>query len=74
MVKKRKHGINWAKQLPDYAKLLIPITHDKRLQSMTDQGYEVLHDPPEDGNFQFSSVAFALRGLHIFKSAETFTA
>ena len=27
MVKKRKHGINWAKQLPDYAKCL---TNEKR--------------------------------------------
>ena len=51
--------------------LLIPITHDECLQSMTDQGYEVLYDPPGDGNCQFSSVAFALRDLHIFRSAET---
>ena len=51
--------------------LLIPITHNKRLQSMTDQGCEVLYDPPGDGNCQFSSVAFALRDLHIFRSAET---
>ena len=38
---------------------------------MTDQGYEVLYDPQGDGNCQFSSVAFALRDLHIFRSAET---
>ena len=49
--------------------LLIP--HDERLQSMTDQGYEVLYDPPGDGNCQFFSVAFAMRDLHYFRSAET---
>ena len=51
--------------------MLIPITHNERLQSMTYQGYEVLYDPPGDGNCQFSSVAFVLRDLHIFRSAET---
>ena len=51
--------------------MLIPITHDECLQSMRDQGYEVLYDPAGDGNCQFSSVAFALRDLHIFRSAET---
>ena len=51
--------------------LLIPITHDERLKSITDQRYEVLYDPPGDDNCQFSSVAFALRDLHIFRSAET---
>ena len=40
--------------------MLSPITHDERLQSMTDQGYEVLYDPPGDGNCHFFSVAFAL--------------
>ena len=38
---------------------------------MTDQGYEVLYDPPGDGNCQFCYVAFALRDLHIFRPAET---
>ena len=51
--------------------LLIPITHDERLESMTDQGYEALHHPPGDGNCQCSSVAFALRDSHIFRSAKT---
>ena len=38
---------------------------------MTDQGYKVLYDLQGDGNCQFSSVAFALRDSHIFRSAET---
>ena len=51
--------------------LLIPITHNERLLSMTDQRYEVLYNPPGGGNCQFSSVVFALKDLHIFRSAET---
>ena len=51
--------------------MLIPITHDERLLSMTDQGYKVLYDPPGDGNCQFSYVTFALRDLRSFRSAET---
>jgi len=43
--------------------LLIPLRHEDRLQRLTDQGYEVLYDPPSDGNCQFSSMAFALRDL-----------
>ena len=38
---------------------------------MTDQGYEALYHPPGDGNSQCSSVAFALRDSHIFRSPKT---
>ena len=51
--------------------LLTPITHEERLQSITEQGYEVLNDPPSDGNYQFSAVAYTSRKLGIFKSAVT---
>ena len=51
--------------------LLTPITHKEQLRSITEQGYEVLYDPPADGNCQFSVVAYALRNLKIFRSAAT---
>lgn len=50
----------------------IKYRHNERLKSMTSQGYKVLYDPPADCNCQFSSVAFALRDLGFFKSANTF--
>ena len=49
--------------------LLIPINHEDRLGSKTEQGCKVLYDPPADGNCQFSMVAYALGNLEMFRSA-----
>ena len=51
--------------------LLTPITREEQLRSITEQGYEVLFDPPVDGNCQFSMDAYALRNLEIFRLAVT---
>ena len=51
--------------------LLIPLTHADRLQSLTDQGYDVIYDPPGDGNCQFSALAFVLPYANIYRSAQT---
>ena len=51
--------------------MLIELTHNERLESMTNQRYEVLHDSPADGNCRFSSIAFALKDLGFFKSVNT---
>ena len=34
---------------------LIPLTHNHRLQAITDQDFEVVYDPSGDGNCQFSA-------------------
>ena len=49
--------------------LLTPITHKKLLQSIAEQEYIVLFDPPADGNCQFSVVAYALKNIEIFRSS-----
>ena len=51
--------------------LLTPITREEQLRSITEQGYEVLFDPPVDGNCQFSMDAYPLRNLGIFRSTVT---
>lgn len=51
--------------------LLIPYTHDDRLQSLMDQGYDVIYDPPGDGNCQFSALAYVLHYANIYRSAKT---
>lgn len=51
--------------------LMIELTHDDRLHTITAQGYEIIHDPPGDGNCQFSAIAFALTSFGIYRSAET---
>ena len=47
------------------------IWDDDRLQRLTDQGCDVVYDPPGDGNFQFSALAFVLPYANICKSAQT---
>ena len=51
--------------------LLIPITREDWLRSITEQRYEVSFDPPADGNCQFFAVAYASKNLEIFRSAVT---
>ena len=48
--------------------LLIPINHEERLRSKTEQGYKVLYDPPAEGNCQFFVVANAMGSPEIFRS------
>ena len=52
-------------------KLLIPLNHDDRITSFTDQEYQILYDPPGDGNCQFSPLVFALRNMEIYRSSIT---
>ena len=52
-------------------KLLIPLTHDDRITSFTDQEYQILYDPSGDGNCQFSALVFALRNMGIYRSSIT---
>ena len=52
-------------------KLLIPIESDDYLKIIEDQGYELVHNPPGNGNCQFAALAYHLRLLGISRSAET---
>ena len=36
-----------------------------------EQGYNVVYDPPGDGNFQSSTLCFALRNIGLHRSPET---
>ena len=36
-----------------------------------EQGYNVIYDPPGDGNFQSSTLCFALRNIGLHRSPET---
>ena len=54
-------------------KLLIPLTHDDRITSSTDQEYQILYDPSGDGNCQFSALVFVLRNMGIYRSPITLT-
>ena len=38
---------------------------------ITEQNYEIVYDPPPDGNCQLSALAFALAHIGIFRSAQT---
>ena len=51
--------------------VLILITHEEWLGSITEQGYEALYDPPADGNCGFSAAANVFRNLELFRSAVT---
>ena len=67
--------LNQSKKHPRLAvlrkKLLIPLTHDDRITSFTDQEYQILYDPPGDGNCQLSALVFALRNMGIYRSSIT---
>ena len=51
-------------------KLLISLTKCDRIEQFTDQGYNVVYDPPGDGNCQFSALCFALRNIGLHRSPE----
>ena len=51
--------------------LLIPLTKDDRLEQLTNQGYELIYDPPGDGDCQFTALSFFLRDIGIHRSADT---
>ena len=44
---------------------------DDYLKIIEDQGYELVHNPPGNGNCQFAALAYHLRLLGISRSAET---
>lgn len=68
-----KESDNWELSwLSKWWAMSIKYRHNERLKSMSSQGYKVLYDPTADCNCPFSSVAFALRDLGFFKSANTF--
>ena len=52
-------------------KLLISLTKRGRIEQFTEQGYNVVYDPPGDGNCQFSALCFALRNIGLHRSPET---
>ena len=52
-------------------KLLISLTKRDRIEQFTEQCYNVVHDPPGDGNCQFSALRFALRNIGLHRSPET---
>ena len=51
--------------------LLISLTKRDRIEQFTDQDYNVVYDPPGDGNCQFSAFCFALRNIGLHRSPET---
>ena len=40
---------------------LIPLTKNDRMNMIENQGYELVFDPPGDGNCQFNALAYFLR-------------
>ena len=52
-------------------KLLILLTKRDRIEHFTEQSYNVVYDPPGDGNCQFSALCFALRNIGLHRSPET---
>ena len=53
-------------------KLLISLTKRDRIEQFTEQGYNVVYDPPGDGNSQISALCFALRNISLHCSPKTF--
>ena len=52
-------------------KLLISLTKCDQIEQFTEQGYNVVYDPPGDENCQFSALYFALRNIGLHRSPET---
>ena len=52
-------------------KLVIPMENDDDLKIIEDQGYELVLNPPGNGNCQFATLVYQLRLLGISRSAET---
>ena len=52
-------------------KMRIPLTQSDRLQQFTNQAFDVVDNPPGDGNCQFSAICFALRNFGLHRSPET---
>ena len=54
-------------------KLLISLTKRDRIEQFTEQGYNVIYDPPGDGKcHQLSPLCFALRNIGLHCCSETF--
>lgn len=41
------------------------------IQAIEDQGFELVYDPPGDGNCQFAALSHQVKKLGILRSAET---
>ena len=52
-------------------KLLISLTKRDRIEQFTKHGYNVVYDPPGNGNWQVSALCFALRNISLHRSPET---
>ena len=60
------------KKVSHQKRYLIPLSFDDKEGSFQDQGYAITHNPPGDGNCQFSSVSRFLRSIgYLASTAET---
>ena len=51
-------------------KLLLPLRKLDQQQAIVDQGFQIFHDPPPNGNCQFNAMANSLATISLFTSAE----
>jgi hypothetical protein len=70
-LKQKAAKIDKQKRTIHREKLLILMESDDYLKIIEDQGYELVHNPPGNGNCQFAALAYQLRLLGISRSAET---
>ena len=60
-----------AKKAAHREKYYIPMTHEELDEPFGDQGYDVVFNPPGDGNCQFSALAHLLQTVGVFRSEES---
>ena len=60
-----------AKKAAHREKYYIPMTHKELDEPFGDQGYDVVFNPPGDGNCQFSALAHLFQTVGVFRSEES---